>query len=60
MTGKAELTIRRRASVSRTSRGFSVDITIEGHGMSNDEILAETKALFAMVDEAFPATEVKK
>jgi len=56
MADQQDRAVRRRAAVSRTSRGFSVDVTIDGTGFSNSEILAEVKHLFAIVDEAFPQT----
>ena len=47
--------VRRRAAVSRNSRGHSIDITIEAMGYTNYELLAETKHLFALIDDAFPS-----
>jgi len=47
--------VRRRAAVSRNSRGHSIDITIDAVGYSNYEVLAEIKSLFGLIDDAFPS-----
>ena len=45
---------RRRANVTRTSRGFSVEVTMEGAGYTQNEIMAELRSFFAAVDQAYP------
>jgi hypothetical protein len=45
---------RRRANVTRTSRGFSVEVTVESTGHTQDEIMAELRSFFAAVDQAYP------
>jgi len=47
--------VRRRAAVSRNSRGHSIDITIDAVGYSNYEVLAEIRGLFQLIDDAFPS-----
>ena len=45
---------RRRANVTRTSRGFSVEVTVEGTGYTQNEIMAELRSFFSAVDAAYP------
>lgn len=47
--------IRRRANVSRTSKGHSVEVTVEITGdHTREELLEELRGFFADVDAAYP------
>jgi len=51
------VSVRYRTNVSRTSKGYSVECTVDATGLSKGEIILETKALMAMLEKAFPKEE---
>lgn len=55
MTTETDFQIRRRANVSRTSKGHSVEVTVEMTGdHTREDLLAELRGFFAAVDAAYP------
>jgi len=51
--------VRRRASVSRTQKGWSVDCTVECQGPHrHEELVADLKLLTALVEAHYPAVVV--
>ncbi len=50
--------IRRRAKVNRTSKGYSIEVSLEiDHEHDLETFMAELKALFDAVDEQYPQGE---
>ena len=53
----APRTLRRRVNVSRTSKGHSIEVAVEGTGYTLDELMAEFEATYTVVDQRFPRGE---
>ena len=46
--------LRHRANVSRTSKGYSVEATIDAMGYSKDEVIAQLKELMTDLEAIYP------